>query len=109
MSSTTESESMKTRRWAGNAGPTTASAPSTNAVSVAIAMPQPRAASPLGLNARYTSAGTTRPAIAPRAGIVKRVRSVSSPIESCRRSSRPMTKKNNTIRPSLTQWRRSWS
>ena len=52
MSSTTESDSMNTRSWAGNAGPTSASAPSTNAVSVAIATPQPRAASPLGLNAR---------------------------------------------------------
>jgi hypothetical protein len=52
MSSTTDSDSMKTRSWVGKRGPTIASAPSTNAVSVAIATPQPRAASPSGLKAR---------------------------------------------------------
>ena len=70
--------------------------------------PQPCAASPDGLTARKSTAGTSRPPSAaddraPRA----RRRSVSSPTEISRRTSRPTTKKNSAIRPSLTQCRRS--
>lgn len=44
MSSTTDSESRKTRSWIGKCRPNTASAPSTNAVSVAMGIPQACAA-----------------------------------------------------------------
>ena len=40
-------------------------------------------------------------------GTRTRRRLVSSPTENSRRTSRPITKKNSAIAPSLTQWRRS--
>ena len=52
MSSMTVRVSRKTRSWVDTAGPTIASAPSRNAVSVPITAPQPAAASPPGLIAR---------------------------------------------------------
>ena len=76
-------------------------------MSVEMAMPQPWAASPEGLNARKIAAGTAIPAMAASTGMRRCRRSVSSPIASSRRISRPTTKKKNTMRPSLTQWRRS--
>jgi hypothetical protein len=99
--------SRKTRSWVGQLGPTIASAPSRNAVSVPITTPHPRAASPLGLTARNSSAGTTIPHSAATAGTITRRRSVSSPIESSRRTSSPITKKNSAISASLTQCPRS--
>nr|WP_283956381.1 hypothetical protein [Blastococcus sp. CCUG 61487] len=52
MSSMTVSVRRKTRSWVAKVGPTTASAPSMNAVSVPMTTPQPRVASPAGTTAR---------------------------------------------------------
>ena len=106
-SSATAIVSRNSRNGAENAGPATASTPSRNAVSVEITTPQARACSPDGLSVRNTRAGTARPATDATSGTVARWASVSPPISSSRRSSRPTTKKKNTIRPSLTQCRRS--
>ena len=52
MSSTTESDSRKTRSWIGQFRPKMARAPSRKAVSVAIGTPPPLAPAPPALNAR---------------------------------------------------------
>ncbi|WRL63850.1 hypothetical protein U6N30_30235 [Blastococcus brunescens] len=52
MSSTTDSDSRKTRSWTGALRPNSARAPSTKAVSVAIGIPHPTAPSPPALMAR---------------------------------------------------------
>ncbi len=51
-SSTIESVSRKTRSWVGHELPISARTPSTKAVSVEIATPQPWAAAPEGFSAR---------------------------------------------------------
>ena len=107
MSSMTVRASRKMRSCVANLGPTTASAPSMNAVSVPITTPQPFAASPPGAIARYSRAGTTIPPTAPTTGMTIRPPPVSSPTLSPYRTSMPITKKNRAIRPSLTQWPRS--
>ena len=107
MSSITERVSRKIRSCVENRGPTRASAPRRNAVSVPMTTPQASRAGPSGLRARKIAAGTTMPASPATSGIVARRGSRSSPTETSRRTSRPMTKKNNAMTASLTQCRRS--
>ena len=64
-----------------------ASAPRTNAMSVAMTMPQPCAPSPPALMATYSSAGTTIPPRAASAGTAAARRSRSSPSASSQRIS----------------------
>ena len=107
MSSMTVSVSRKIRSWVETAGPTSAITPSRNAVSVPMTAPHPAAASPDGLSARKIAAGTSMPMTPATSGTTTRLRSTSSPMANSLRTSRPMTKKNTTIRPSLIQWCRS--
>ena len=107
MSSMTVSVSRRIRSCVDTAGPTRASTPSRKAVSVPITTPHPRASSPPGLIARKIAAGTSIPPMPATRGTASRLRSVSSPTASSRRTSRPITKKKTTISPSLTQWWRS--
>ena len=86
---------------------TRASAPSASAVSVDTATPQPAAPSPPALIARYSAPAVTMPPSPATTGIAIRVRSRSSPRSSSRLASRPTTRKNSVISPSLTQPRRS--
>src|ERR1700739_3264460 len=51
--------------------------------------------------------GTGTPPSAATPGTARRRRCRSSPRSSCRLASRPTTRKNRVIKPSLTQWRRS--
>ena len=81
--------------------------PSTSVRSAATTIGQPRPAGPLGLKAKYSRAGTTMPPTAATAGTAMARQWRSSPNFSWRLTSRPTTKKNSTISPSLTQWRRS--
>ncbi len=96
------SVSKKIRSRAGYFGPITASAPTTNAVSVEITTPQACASSPDGFNSKKMTAGSTIPAIAATNGTAARARSVSSPMVSSLVTSSPTMKKKNVIRPSLT-------
>ena len=107
MSSATARASRNNRSCEKPFGPTRAKTPSRNAVSVEITTPHAPAAGPDGLIARNTSAGSTRPASAAATGTAARRRSDSSPTTTSRLTSRPKTKKKNTISPSLTQWCRS--
>ena len=78
-----------------------ANAPTRNAVSVEITTPHAWAFSPVGLNARNTTAGITRPAAAAITGTAARDRSVSSPMVNSRVTSSPTMKKKNVINASL--------
>jgi hypothetical protein len=102
-SSTTAIVSMNARRRSGKRGPTSASMPSANAVSVDIAVPQPCAEPFPALAARKIATGTTMPPRPAASGSASRRRSRSSPMSKPRRASRPTTKKKNVIRPLLTQ------
>ena len=74
------------------------------AMSVAIGMPHPLAVSPPALREKYIRAGTIMPnTAAPIGNMVLRTSASSPPINS-RLSSRPTTKKNMDISPSLIQW-----
>ena len=84
-----------------------ASAPSANATSVAIGMPQPRAPSPPPMTARKIRAGSTMPPSAANAGSSAARRFESSPTTSSRLTSRPTTRKKIVMRPSLTTSTRS--
>ena len=107
MSSTIATVSRNSRSWSGQRGPSRASAPSTNAMSVAIAIPQPRAPSPPALTSRKISAGRIIPPSAASTGTRTVRRSRSSPTVTSRVTSRPTTRKNSAISPSSTQCRRS--
>lgn len=108
MSSTIASESSITRRPTGSRAPSTAMQPTTNAMSVAMGMPQPRAAGSPHWSARYRPAGTTMPPSAAATGRAARRASRSSPMTSSRFTSSPTTKKKTAINPSLIQWRSEW-
>ena len=73
----------------GQRSPSSATTPSTNAMSVAITIPQPPAPGPPMFRAAYTSAGTAMPASAASTGIAAARRSRSSPSASSRLISRP--------------------
>ena len=92
---------MRTR--SGTPGPTRASTPSANAVSVDMAAPQPAADERPKLMARKIAIGMTIPPRATTSGSASRRRSRSSPISNSRRASRPATKKKNAISPEFTQ------
>ena len=87
--------------------PMRARTPNAMAMSVAMGMPQPRTPVPPRFTATNIRAGTTMPPSAAMAGSAARRGSFSSPTETSRLISKPTTKKNNVIRPSLTQWRKS--
>src|SRR5438067_5277971 len=106
-SSTTATVTMKARRRSGKRGPTSASRPSANAVSVDIATPQPCADGRPASKARKIATATVMPPIEASSGRAKRRRSLSSPRSNSRRASSPTTKKKNVIRPLFTQWRKS--
>ena len=72
-------------------------------MSVEITTPHAAAFSPDGLNARNTTAGSTRPAAAATTGTAARERSVSSPMVNSRLTSSPTMKKKNAINASLTK------
>jgi len=78
-------------------------------MSVAIGTPQPAAPGPPALTAAYSAAGTAMPAAAATTGRAAPRQVRSSPTTSSRLISRPTTRKNRVMRPSLTQWRRSVS
>ena len=92
------------RRRAGNFGPTMASAPSRNAVSVEITTPQACAWPVFAFNQRKIAAGRASPATAAITGTTARDRSVSSPIVNSLFTSSPTVKKKNAMRPSFTSW-----
>ncbi len=98
---------MKTRRWPGRRGPTTASAPSTNAVSLETTTPHAPAWGVADMIVKKSRAGTASPATAARTGTVARERMLSSPTANSFFTSRPTTKKKNVMRMSFTIWRRS--
>ena len=98
--------SRKSLAEAGTREPSRASTPSAKAVSVATGMPQPRAPSPPAFSARKMAAGTSMPPTAASAGTPALRRPRSSPVVSSRLISRPTTKKNSAMSPSLIQWRR---
>ena len=98
---------MKARSRFEMRGPTNASTPSANAVSVDIATPQPSADEVPMLNARKIATGMVIPNSAASAGSGTRWRSRSSPRSNSRRASRPTTKKKIAISPSLIHVRRS--
>ena len=104
-SSTTETVSMNARRRSGKRGPTIASRPRANAVSVDIAVPKPCAEGLPRLNARKIAIGTIIPQSPATTGSVTRRRSRSSPMSNSRRASRPITKKKNAISPEFSQYR----
>src|SRR5581483_5224101 len=79
MSSTMASVNRKRRTDDGAPRPTIARTPSANAMSVAIGIPHPRAASPDLTTARNSSAGTTMPPTAAMIGNAAVRRSRSSP------------------------------
>ena len=108
MSSTMARVSSNGLRLGGANRLASVNAPSANAMSVAIGMPQPRALSPPAI-ARYSSAGTTMPPIAASTGRIAARSWRSSPVTSSRLISSPTTRKNNAISPSFTQNFRSSS
>lgn len=73
-------------------------------MSVAIGIPQPRSPAPPALSVRYSSAGTSMPPIAPAIANPALRGEDSSPTSSSRLISRPTSRKNSTINPSLIQW-----
>src|SRR4051794_21782482 len=107
MSSTTKTVRRNVRTRSGTSRPTTTSSPSASAVSVDIATPHPRAASPLPLTARYRSTGTTIPNRPATTGRTTRPRSRRSPRSISRRASSPTTRKNSVMSPLLTHVRSS--
>ena len=107
MSSATASVTRNNRSRVPGFGPTRASRASTKAVSVDTTTPQAWAAAVPALRTRKMTAGMANPAIAATIGTAARRRSVSSPMVSSRLTSRPTAKKNNAIKPSLTQCLRS--
>ena len=104
-SSTIASAVTKMRSPSGARLPSRARTPRAKAMSVAIGTPQPRAAVPPPASARKIKAGSTAPPIAAAMGRVARRSVASSPTRISRLISRPTTRKNTAIRPSLTQWR----
>ena len=107
MSSTTTTVSMNARRRSGNRGPTSASSPSANAVSVDIAMPQPCADELAGVEGEVDRDRHRHAADPGEQRQRDRRRSRSSPRSNSRRASRPTTKKKNVISPLFTHSRRS--
>ena len=73
MSSTIASVSRNSLRLAGTRGPSSASTPTANAMSVAIGIAQPSSPSPPTLMATNRSAGTTMPPTAATAGSAARL------------------------------------
>ena len=96
---------MRTR--SGRPLPASASAPSANAVSVDMAVPQPCAVGWPALIARKMAIGTIMPPSPASTGSVSLLRTRSSPMSNSRRASRPTTRKNRAISPEFTNVRRS--
>ena len=107
MSSTMASAVKNTLSPTGALSPSNAKTPRAKAMSVAMGMPQPAAPSVPALMARYISAGTTAPPTAAATGSAAPRTEDSSPTSTSRLISRPTTKKNTAISPSLIQWVRS--
>jgi hypothetical protein len=103
MSSTIATVSRNNLTPEDTRSPSRASTPTANAMSVAAGMAQPEASSLPAVTARKIPAGSTTPPIAAIAGSAAALRSRSSPVTSSRLISRPTTKKNSAMRPSLTQ------
>jgi hypothetical protein len=104
MSSTMASAARKTLSPLGALGATIASAPSANAMSVAIAIAQPRDSGPGPITSRKTEAGTTTPPIAATIGSAACRIEESSPARNSRLISSPTSRKNSDINPSLIHW-----
>ncbi len=102
MSSMTATPSRKITSDCGTRRPSIATTPSANAMSVAIGMPQPSASAPPPTTRTNSSAGTTMPPTAATRGRIAARRSANSPVTSSRLTSRPMTRKNRAMSPSLT-------
>ena len=81
MSSTIASVSRNTRSWVGQREPSSASTPSTNAMSVAITIPQPLRAGAAGVDREVEQRRHHHPAERGDAGTAARRRSRSSPID----------------------------
>lgn len=103
MSSTIARVSRNDRKETGARDAASVRTPSANAMSVATGTPQPPAVSLPALSRRYTPAGTTMPPMAAMMGRARVFGSRSSPVVTSRLISRPTTRKNRVIRPSLTQ------
>ena len=91
---------MRTR--SGSLRPTSASAPSANAVSVDMAMPQACSVGRPAFVIRKMATGTTIPARPTSSGSVSLLRTRSSPTSNSRRASSPTTRKKNAISPEFT-------
>ena len=94
---------MNARSRSGKRGPTSASIPSANAVSVDIAAPEPCADGLPAFTARKIATGTTMPPSPAASGSMMRRRSRSSPRSNSRRASSPTTRKKNVISPLFSQ------
>jgi hypothetical protein len=99
--------SNSTRTPAGARRASRANTPTAKAGSVAIGIPQPRAAGPPHVNTKNTAAGTTAPPTAASAGTTAARGCANAPTASSRLTSSPMAKKNTVITASLTQCRAS--
>ncbi len=99
---------MNARNRIGKRGPTRASIPRANAVSVDIAAPQPCADGRPALIARKIATGTAIPPTPAASGSTMRRRSRSSPRSNSRRASSPTTRKKSVINPLFSHCRRSW-
>jgi hypothetical protein len=95
---------MNARSRTGKRGPTSASIPSANAVSVDMATPQPCAESWPAFSTRKIETGTIIPPRPAASGRASRRRSRSSPMSNSRRASRPTTKKKSVISPLFSQY-----
>ncbi len=103
MSSTMAAAVTKTRSCRLMRLPSSARMPNVKAMSVAMGMPQPRWPMPPAFTSRYSAAGNSIPPTAASTGSAAFRRDASSPTMISRFTSRPMTKKNIAIRPSLIQ------
>jgi hypothetical protein len=106
MSSTTARPSRKAFSAEGTRSPARAITPTARAMSVAIGTPQPRALVPPAMS-RYTTAGTAIPPIAAASGRADARLPARWPLVTSRLISRPTTKNNTALTPSVTPWRRS--
>ena len=105
MSSTMASAARNTFRPAGAPGATSASTPSAKAMSVAVGTAQPDRASGGGQRQVEQPPAPATPPRAAAKGSAAWRRLDSSPTSSSRLISRPTSRKNTAISPSLTQWR----
>jgi hypothetical protein len=103
MSSITANASKSTRSAPGTRLPSSVRIPTANAISVAIGIAQPAEPARPTLRLAKITAGTSMPPSAAASGSAALRKVASSPSKISRRISRPTTRKNTVIAPSLIQ------